>query len=282
MSETGPVLTQWLEPASDRLWVVDRNGAFALASIRGISAGSEMQACRLLTAAGDIVLSHSGLAMTADGPLTGDEIAARLQAAATVRLDIVVPTDLPAVEARIAPTREIYRSCLATLPEHIIQLPRADGLADALRANVEHVLEQAEVRATCIEDERWITFVLPAVKAERVGCRAGFDTQADVLAMTTAWAAHAEGIESRIRLGDHRLRRRLLAALAGAARSFEVKWLPGYHPVDSRIRPLGDREWPARVPVHAAIRGTARVVTVELGTSGDPIVNLAIVTSAAH
>jgi hypothetical protein len=59
-----------------------------------------------------------------------------------------------------------------------------------------------------------------------------------------------------------------------------VKWLPGYRPVESRVRPLTGGEWPARVPVISALREVARVVGLDLAGDADPIVSLAVVSPA--
>jgi hypothetical protein len=278
LSETGPVSTKWLEPGRDRIWTVDRNGAFALVVVDNVKAAAEVDAQRLVTTAGDIVVPEGSLVMTSEGPMTGAEVESGLRRGRAVRLDVVSPTDLPRPKPRRVAERDALRSALAALPDRMIQLPQSNGVADAVSAEVERLLNRADVRYRRAEDEKWTVFTLEAIRATADGSRAEFGTQADVLGLATAWVVRDEGVESRVRLVDHRLRRRLLAGLVGAARGYEVKWLPGYRPVESRVRPLAGRDWPARVPVTSALRGRARVALLEIGDEGDPIVSLAVLS----
>jgi hypothetical protein len=280
LSETGPVPIRWLEPGRDKIWVVDRNGAFALVSVRDMKTGAEVDARRLLTTAGDVLLTDNNLVMTAEGPTSGVEIESELRRGRTARLDIVSPTDLPSPKKRRIREAEALCSCFAALPNRVIQLPRSNGAAEAVSSELHRLLKRAGVRFKRVEDERWTSYIVEPTTAQAEPCRGEFATQADALVLATAWAVHDDGLESRVRLGDHSLRRRLLMALAGAERGFEVKWLPGYRPVESRVRPLGGREWPARVQVISAVRETARFVGLDIGSEGDPIVSLAVLTAA--
>jgi hypothetical protein len=279
LSERGPVTTPFLEPGEDRLWIVDRNGAFVLSEVRAVSSGANADAWRLLTAAGDLVLPAGARVTTSDGALSGAEIDASLQGGKGVRVDIVTVDDVPAPVPMKATQDEVVRSALAALPGRVIQLPQDDAVAGAIGADLARLLRLTEVRFRRIEDERWLAFVLESLTATPQGCRSSFGIQADTLSMATAWASHGDGVESRVRVADHRLRRRLLAAHVGAGRPFELRWLPGYRPVDSRVRTSTDRPWAARIPVHAASRDRATAVEIELAGSGDPIVSLAVITS---
>lgn len=279
LGETGPVATPWLEPGEDRVWVVDRNGAFTLAPVRGVGSRNETDAWRVLTAAGDLVVPVDVLINTSDGPMSGAEIDQKLRSDKAVRVDVVTADDLPPPARVTAPTDEVVRSCLAALPGRVVQLPRDDEVADAIGPEIEELLLASGVRFHRIEDERWLAFVMEPLTATRRGSCSSFTLQADVLSKATAWAIHENGTDSRVRVTDHRLRRRLLAALVGAGQPFEVKWLPGYRPVDSRIRATGDRPWPARIPVHSMSHERCAVVDVDLGASGDPIVSLAVLGS---
>jgi hypothetical protein len=280
LSEAGPALPQWLEPSRDRVWVVDRRGAFVLTDLRDVKTGPEVIVRRLLTPAGDVVVPDGSLVMTSEGPTTGAEVESDLKRGRPVRLDVVSPADLPPAKKRRVTEKKALCSCFAVLPHRIIQLPRSNGVADAAASDLQRLLRRADVGFTRVEDDRWIVFRLEAIAAGVEVCRAGFAAQADALGLATAWAVHGDGFESRVRLGDHHLRRRLLVALAGAGRGYEVKWLPGYRPVESRVRPLAGREWPARVPVISALRDVARVVGLDLARDADPIVSLAVVSPA--
>ena len=78
-----------------------------------------------------------------------------------------------------------------------------------------------------------------------------------------AWEVDAEGgVEARLALQEARLRRLLIAALIAEGLPFTIKWVPGYRPVEARLRLSG--AWPAFVSVESARleRGPTRMVTV--------------------
>ena len=280
ITETGPAITPCLNPADDRVWAVDRNGALVLADIRADDVQSEVEAWRLLTPAGDVVVPENTLAMTSDGPMLGRELENRARNQGVVRLDVVTGTDLPPAVPRSADLADIYRSSLAALPRGVVQLPHTDGVADTVGPELEQILQASSVRFRRVEDQRWLAFLLEPLTSTREASRADYPAQLDVLSKATAWANSTEGVESRIRIGDQKLRRRLLAAHVGAGHAFEVKWIPGYYPVESRVRPLGDRSWPARVPVQAVTRESTRVVKLETERAVDLIVSLAVLRPA--
>lgn len=110
--------------------------------------------------------------------------------------------------------------------------------------------------------------------------RVGWDLQADVLTLVTAWAEHGDGYECRIRLNDYALRRRLLASVAGTGRPFSVRWLPGYSPVESRVRVGSERSWPARLPVIGASPESVPTLRVSTKSAGAVIASLAVLRAA--
>lgn len=280
MTEEGPTLAPALESGVDRVWTVDRNGAFALSLLTHVRVAGAVAAWRLLTEAGDVVLPSGALALTSAGPLDGREVEAALRKRQVVRLDIVSPEDLPAAKGGDVSPTTLYRSCLAALPGGIIQLPRRNGTADQILPRVMNILQMAEVRYRTEFDDRWAAIVLEPLKDADGGVRGGWEIQADVLAALTAWAGHSQDYESRLRLRDYALRRRLLAAVAGAGRPFSVRWLPGYSPVESRVRTGPGRSWPARVAVLAAFPLTATTLCLRTESAGDLIVSLAVLRPA--
>lgn len=280
MTERGPALAPALEPGVDRVWMVDRNGAFALSAITELTPSTEAPAWRLLTEAGDIVLPSGALAMTSAGPLGGYEIHKGLHQHAVIRLDIVSPEDLPAPRSADAPIAAVYRSCLTALPGGVIQLPRANGVADAIQPSLLEILEKAEVAYRWACDDRWMAFVVEPIQQADGAARVGWDLQADVLTLVTAWAEYADGFECRIRLKDYALRRRLLASVAGTGRPFSVRWLPGYCPVESRVRVGSERSWPARVAVIGASPESVPTLGVRTESTGDLIASLAVLRVA--
>jgi hypothetical protein len=280
MTERGPALAPVLEPSQDRVWIVDRHGAFALSAITELTPSADVPAWRLLTEAGDIVLPAGVLAMTSAGPLEGHEIHKDLHKHGVIRLDIVSPEDLPPPRSAAAPSAAVYRSCLTALPGHVIQLPRGNGVADAVQPSLLEILEAADVGYRLALDDRWMAVVVDPIHGVDGAARVGWDLQADLLTLVTAWAEHEAGYESRIRLNDCTLRRRLLASIAGTGRSFSVRWLPGYCPVESRVRVGGERSWPARVAVIGVSPESAPTFRVRTESVGDLIISLAVLRAA--
>lgn len=276
MTEQGPALATALDSAVDRVWMVDRSGAFVLSSITEVKPSKAEAAWRLLTEAGDVVLPSGLFALTSLGPLEGAEVQDALRKHEVIRLDVVSPEDLPPPKSLDVPTAEVYRSCLAALPRPVIQLPRGNGVADEIMPEVIQILRKAKVHYRSVADERWAALVIESVEATARAARAEWDRQAHVLTVLTAWAGHLGEYESRVRIGDCTLRRRLLASAAGARWGFSVRWLPGYYPVDSRVRIAHDHRWPARVAVQGISPLIARTLRLGTALGGDLIVSLAV------
>jgi hypothetical protein len=276
MTEKGPVPAMMVDLEVDRVWIVDRSGGFALSRVSKVKPVAQTAGWRLLTEAGDVVLPSGALALTSEGPLAGAEVEIALRRGQTVRLDIVSPDDLPRAKSDHVPAAEVYRSCLAALPAGVIQLPWANGIADAIAPEVIKVLKAANVHYRSVKDERWAAFILEQVEGTARGARADFQAQADVLSMVTTWAGKPGAYESRVRLGDCLLRRRLLGAAVGAGRAFTVRWLPGYCPVEARARIGSDRAWPARVAVQHATQVPGGALALETVSAGDLVVSLAV------
>jgi hypothetical protein len=275
ITEKGPALATLVE-RDDRVLMADRNGQLVLCKVSKVKALPATSGWRLLTDAGDVVLLTGALALTSAGPLAGAEVEKALRRGQGVSLDIVSPEDLPSPKPASVPVREVYRSCLAALPAGVIQLPCGNGIAEAIAPGVVKMLKAAKVKYRSVEDDRWLALVFEPVEGTARGARAEFELQAEALAMVTAWAGKAERLESRVRVGDCELRRRLLAAAAGAGRPFSVKWHPGYSPVESRMR-IGDgRPWRARAAVHAAARVSDSALAIDTRMSGDLVVSLAV------
>ena len=276
ITETGPAPASMIGAGVDRVVVVDVNGVLSLSAVKAIRPIPDVLAARVLTEAGDVVVPSGAFAMTSRGPTSGAEIEEALRKDQTVRIDVVSPEDLPRAKKVKVSVVDVYRSCLEALPGGIIQLPCGNGIADAMETGILELLRQAEVEHRVVRNDRWVTFVLGPIEATADGARGEFELQADALSMITAWAGDGEHLESRVRVGDCGLRRRLLAAATGAGRGFSVRWVPGYCPVEARVRIGDERAWPARAIVLGAEPVIAEALLVETATRGDLIVSLAV------
>jgi hypothetical protein len=277
----GPAPAAELVAGKDQLWVVTHHGALALADLLSISDPLPTRLWRLLTAVGEIALPEGAYVSTDGGRfLGGDEVEDLLRRGADVDVDVISPSDVEFSTGSSDRGRaHVVRNVLAVLPHGTVQIPVANGAAKAVEPAVKAMLKAASVpyRRTC--DDRWLAFALRDLPQPPAIARRGFGKQADALLLATAWEPAGDGVASRIRLRDAPLLQRLIAALVGAGRAFEVKWTPKYSPVECRVRVLEEAPWGAFATVDAATPATGSAYQLKLRGSGRPIVALGVTTS---
>jgi hypothetical protein len=275
----GAVLPDELEPGRDRVLIV-RGGALKLADLEEARLESKpRETWRMLTSVGDIVLVAGSFLMTRDGPIAGEDIAAQLARGKQPRMEVISPTDLPAPAADPRPEAEIERACVRSLPRPVVQIPR-NGVDALVVDKIKRCLSTAQVDYREFRDERWLAFELEALTANGETGPWG-NGHAEALLNLTAWDTDGESVISRVRLEDAALRRRMLASLAGSRRSFDVKWVPLYRPIECRIHVGGMSSMKPFVPVHTAIAETGAVRQLEINDRGPLVLGLAIVAPDA-
>lgn len=275
----GAVLPDELEPGRDRVLIV-RAGALKLADLEDASLESKpRETWRMLTSVGDIVLAAGSFLMTREGPLAGEDIAAQLARGKQPRMEVISPADLPEPAADPRSEAVIGQACVRSLPRPVVQIPR-NGVDALVVDRVERCLRAAQIDYREFRDERWLAFELeaPAANGETGPWGHG---QADALLNLTAWDADGESVISRVRLEDAMLRRRIIASLAGSRRSFNIKWVPLYRPIECRIQVGGTSSMKPFVPVHAAIAELGPVRQLEINDRGHLVLGLAIVAPDA-
>lgn len=277
----GALLSEELEPGKDQVLMV-RGGALRLADLEEVAPDEEPRnAWRLLTPVGDIVLAEGSFVMTRDGPLSGQDIALRIAQERQTRMEVIGPADLPDVAPGPTKVREIYRACIESLSEQIVQIPR-NGVDALVEDHIVQCLSQAGIDYRRFRDERWLAFRVDA-PAERENGSIGpcHGAHAEALLSLTAWEPDGELTASRVRFEDSALRRRVLASLAGSRCGFEVKWVPAYRPIECRIYRREASSMKPFVPVQAVLGERTRIQRLELKDPGHLVVGLAVIATHA-
>jgi hypothetical protein len=258
----GPVLVPELTVGSPVFVIA--GGVATEASVSGLGGVTEKDVFKFLTAVGDIVVPGDETVITRSGPLQASAVAKQVLHGGQPRLEVMNPAALPTKRSS-QPRNRAIQAFLRSLHPAVLQLPRPvaqGGLADEL----ESILRDVGVRCTRIEDERWTTFAVDNIPSEV----SEYDVigVAQILLMLTAWEREGEAVISRTRLEASQARRRLIVSLVAELTPYEVRWVPGYRPVECRIHSNQDGRWPPFVPVLAALPsrcGTVRLTTTEPG-----------------
>jgi hypothetical protein len=277
----GALLSGELEPGKDQVLMV-RGGALTFADLEEAARNSEPRdAWRLLTPVGDILLAEGSFVMTRDGPLSGQDIALRIAKEKQTRMEVVGPADLPDMAPDTTPLREIYRACIASLSEQVVQIPR-NGVDALVQDQIVQCLSEAGIDYKRFRDERWLAFQID-VPAESENGKVGpcHGEHAEALLSLTAWEPDGESTASRVRFEDSALRRRVLASLAGSRCGFEVKWVPAYRPIECRIYRREAGSMKPFVPVQAALTERAHIQRLEFKDPGHLVVGLAVIATHA-
>jgi hypothetical protein len=265
-TDIGPRLTVDLEPGVS-LTVAQPNGLLGSATVVRIHRG-QGTVWRLLTELGDVVAPQGSRLITRSGIERAEAIADAVSRGAAPRLEVLRPSDLPRSAPAPEGLRDPLRACLASLERPIVQLPAPSADAGA-RTLAVATMQAAETRFILDEEsERWtaLTFERPSFSAGSSSIC--LPEQAEALLALTAWS---DGSTSRTRLSDTEARRRLIAGLVAANRPFRAAWLPGYWPVECRVKAGHDGGWPPFVPVVWAKAEVGDIVTI-VGTRGGTLV----------
>lgn len=234
---------------------------------------SDQDLVRLLTSLGDVVIPAHEYVVTREGRRRATQIADDHYYGKKCRVEVISPAGLPQMQKRNAISEAILDipSFLDTFDPPLIQLPIR--LAEKrLARTVESVLSRSGSVFQKVEDERWVTFVLKGQGAPTKGKRR-FATAEEFLSLT-GWDIEKGMPTSRTRLTSTLTRRRLIASLAHHAVPFEARWVPGYLPVECRIRPA--ENWPSFATITNFVREYGPVFETVLSKPGALIVGLTI------
>jgi hypothetical protein len=265
----GPAMGRDL-PSLAGLMVIDRQGRVAESALLAARALGTRSMVTLLTDAGELTLDERAVITTRRGRMFAVDVARQVRSGTLARIEMARVSDLPVGDQPDRP--RAVRALLACMDPPVIRIPRALDQ----HAAVDRLLEQAGVSFRDVSDERWTVF---AVDPSGLNSAATPPSLADLPALTlTAWGEPGSTPVSRTTLEQSELRRRLLAALACARTPGQVRWLPGYRPVEARIvpgvaRPYATAKTALVVPMPA--------IEVELAAEGSVISDLAIVAARA-
>jgi hypothetical protein len=256
LTDHGPRLVNEIE-RGDQLVVVER-GKERLVRVSAVAAGpNDAQCVRMLTALGDVVAPLGMLVMTREGPRAAGDVAAAVREGRTVRAETIAPSR-GALNSDVAARRveEALRALVE--PPRAVQIPlSASSVGEAVRKSYGRI----GIKLSQRRDGRWLALVRNGNGRRATG--KGAQPASKDLLRALAWEVDAEGrVESRLALQETGLRRLLIVALIAEGLPFTIKWVPGYRPVEARLR-LSEA-WPAFVSVESARheRGPTRLVTV--------------------
>jgi hypothetical protein len=256
LTKDGPRLIEDIR-RGDELVVVER-GQERLARVSAVSDGAEDAECvRMLTVLGDVVAPMRRLVMTREGPRSAGDIADAVREGRAVRVETIAPSSSGLDGDGAARLAEEALRVLVE-PPRAVQIPLA---ASAVAEEVRRSYGRIGIKLSQRRDDRWLALVRDGEGRRAAGKRA--QTRAQDLLRALAWEVDAEGdVEARLPLQETRLRRLLITVLIAEGLSFTIKWVPGYRPVEARLRLSG--AWPAFVSVDSARleRGPTRMVTV--------------------
>jgi hypothetical protein len=259
LTKDGPCLVGDVT-CGDQIVVVER-GEERLARLNAVDAGQGDAECvRMFTALGDVVVPVRRFVMTREGPRSAGDVAAAVHEGRTVRAETIAPPPSDRLDGGGAArhAEEALRALVE--PPRAVQIPLVtSSVGEAVRGAYARIGVKLSER----RDERWLALTQDGGGARRPTGKSAVLRAQDVLC-ALAWEIDAKGgIEARLPVQESRLRRLLIATLIADGMPFTIKWVPGYRPVEARLR-LSAASWPAFVSVESARleRGPTRMITL--------------------
>lgn len=278
VTNSGPVVTRDLVSHDDKIMIVRRDGRLAFSALSDLEQGdADHLGHRIFTNMGDIFLPEGSDILMKGSPLSGAEIEDMAQRDSRVKVEIVNVHHVRTNGQRGDKTRA-YQQCLAELRGRAVALPREVAETNGIGEDVEEILEIAGAVFERFEDERWVAYDIdpsPRPLGRHLSAH-----HATALMLLTAWASDTGSLVSRTRTEETMLRRNLIAGLVAQGSPFETTWVPGYHPVECRLRLLEEEERRAYRSVTAAFAVRHPVYRLVTADPGALVVNLMIVPAS--
>lgn len=277
VTETGPAIPRNLSAHNDRVLIVQRDGRLGFSELIQLDQASDGHlAHRIFTKMGDLSLPDGSDILAKGSPLSGVEVESKARSESPVRVEVVNVHHVRTQGQRINKV-QAYKQCLADMGR-VIHVPRAVVETNGVGDEIEGLLEMAGVAFERYKDDRWVAYEID--QPARPPGRDFSKHHATALMLLTAWPADEGSLVSRTRTEETMLRRSLIASLVGQGLAFETTWVPGYHPVECRLRLLDQEE---RRAFRAVTGAVAERVPVHRLVSADPgslVVNLMLVPEA--
>jgi hypothetical protein len=260
--------------------LVKPDGTIGLSSVCSVDRLPAPAPCAsLVTRVGELLVPDGTRIVTRRGVESVEDLVVASRTGQQPRVEIVQPAD---VFARIRATgskKDAYRAALAALPRKRIVIPgwleRDSDTCD----QIEDVLVAATTTFKRHSLENWCVFDFdrpdPSQRESMPWTRT--DAQQHAMMLLTAWSLEEDKIVSRILDGEVSYLQRLSGCLAASGGPYEVKWLPGYRPVEARVS-RGTSTPGSHAPVLRMVRRVQDVYRVSVSDAGAMIVGLALVS----
>lgn len=263
--------------SGDALLVVRPDGTIGLVRVSSVGYGIAGETCiSLPVAVGEIILPRSSHITTRVGVERADRLEAAVRAGQTVRIEVVRPNDLFSGREESADVKDAYRAALAAFPRSHITIPGWLESQSAICSEIEEILSIVGVSYKRARAGEWLVFSFDKPTSEYTGMAwTKPEAQGRALRIMTAWSGKGDELVSRILLDEVSLLQRLTGCLAATGQECDVRWVPGYRPVEIHISPrtgLGR----SHVPVTQTLRRIQECFRVSVEGNGSLIVGLAL------
>jgi hypothetical protein len=221
--------------AGENVVSIDAQGRLTYARLTGASPGESYSSYRLLTSLGDVIVSDGMCITTRHGPMSGSGVASHLRDGVPLFIEVVRRQSFPSWEERSVPRDAAILAACMTLPRTIV-FPAPLCREAQVDRRLADLMQDAGLAVVARDDGRWRS--LHVTGGSTLGTqRGGFRHQLEVLSLGAAWCVDANGaLELRVRDRERRARQAILMAALGARKEVSVSWIPGYAPVEARIR----------------------------------------------
>ncbi len=263
----------------DELRVVRRDGTIGTSPVVAAHLlGERVECSSLLTGAGELVLPPGSRVVTRQGVERTEDLALMSRTGQAVRIEVVRPGDVFEPRPTQGSAKDAYRASLRTLNRSQIVVPAWLSEDRGVGGRIEEVLSIAGVEYRAETVDYWRVYhVASATHAGSEPAAWGNPRdQAEALLLFTAWSLDGEDVVSRVIVGDVVYMQRLTGSLAGSGQGYDVKWIPGYRPVEAHISRSGQDR--SHVAVDRAAVRRSDIFAVYLEANVSIIAGLALVS----
>lgn len=263
--------------SGDILVVVRPDGTIGPARVSSIGYGNAGETCiSFAVAVGEIILPRSSHITTRVGIERADRLDAAVRAGQMVRIEVVRPNDLFSTREESADVKDAYQAVLAAFPRSHIPIPGWLDSLSVICSEIEEILSIAGVSYKRARAGEWLVFSFNRPTSECTGTAwAKPEAQSRALRVMTAWSGEGDELVSRILLDEVSLLQHLTGCLAAAGHECDVRWVPGYHPVEIHIS-LRTGLARSHVPVTQTLSRIQDCFRVSVESNGSLIVGLAL------
>jgi hypothetical protein len=233
----------------------------------------------LLTRVGELLLPNKTRIVTRRGVESIEDLVVASRTGQQSRLEIVQPADIFMWTQGTGSKRDAYRAALTVLSRNRIIVPGwLEGDSDVCD-RIEDVLAVAATKFKRRTSGKWCIFDFdhPSSAPSVSILWSRTDAQQCALMLFRAWSLEKDQLVSRVLDGEIAYLQRLSGCFAASGISYDVKWLPGYRPVEARVSRcagiLG-----SHVPVLRIIKRKQEIYQVSIRSAGAMIVGLALIS----